>query len=187
MRALLLLLGVLAATASVTSASAAETRASSAGEIRFTARYEGQALEGVFRNFRVEMPVGSAAGEPLALRVSVMTGSADMNDVDVNAELKTPTFFDVASHPEAVFSSDTIEQMPDGGYTASGTITVKGVAHPLTVPFRLRATGAGRELSGEVSVSRLAWRIGLGEWAQTDLIADDVEVRFRIELPGATP
>jgi polyisoprenoid-binding protein YceI len=187
MKTLAILLLTLLATASASNASALDTVVSDAGEIRFTARYEGQPLDGVFPRFRVELQVERPGGEPRGLRVTVATGSADMNDREVNEELKTPTFFDASNWPEAVFSSETIKSDPDGTYSAVGTIEVKGATLPLTVPFRLDDTGRERELTGEVSVSRLAWGVGLGEWAQTDLIADEVVVRFRVEFPGATP
>ncbi|MEJ2384751.1 MAG: YceI family protein [Xanthomonadales bacterium] len=187
MRAIGALLMILAASAPLAGTASPESIVSEKGEVRFTARYEGQPLDGVFRRFRVEMPVEPATGEPGGLRVVIATGSADMNDADVNQELRTTIFFDADRFPDAVFTSDTISRAPDGTYSAAGAIEVKGATYPLSVPFRLRDTGGARELTGEVSVSRLAWRIGLGEWAQTDLIADEVVVRFRVEFTGASP
>jgi len=187
MSALRLLLLILFALAPSTGATATGTAVSETGEIRFVARYEALPLDGVFKRFRVEMTVDRATDEPRALRVVVATGSADMNDRDVNAELKTPAFFAAERFPEAVFSSPQIRREPDGSYVATGTLELKGASRPLTVPFRLSASTSGRELSGEVTVSRLDWNVGQGEWAATDRIAAAVEIRFRIEFAGEAP
>ena len=38
--------------------------------------------------------------------------------------------------------------------------------------------------SGEITIKRLAFGIGGGEWGDASLVADDVKVSFRLALSG---
>jgi hypothetical protein len=47
--------------------------------------------------------------------------------------------------------------------------------------------GANSTATGNFSIKRLAYRVGDGEWTDTSLLADDVQVRFKLVLTGLAP
>jgi polyisoprenoid-binding protein YceI len=42
----------------------------------------------------------------------------------------------------------------------------------------------GATASGSFAIKRLAFDIGSGEWADTSMVADEVQVRFKLQLAG---
>jgi len=51
------------------------------------------------------------------------------------------------------------------------------------VPFTARGDGGGLWLEGSVPLSRLAYQVGQGEWADTGTLPDPVLIRFKLYLP----
>lgn len=150
--------------------------------LEFIARYEDQELAGRFRRFSAELEQDTSTGLPIRLIVDVDTGSADMNDRDINDELKQDAWFDSISFPAARFESTAIRQIDAQRFVAEGQLTLKGVPQPVEVPFAWHEGSEGYSMSGELILSRLAWGIGSGEWADDGAIADDVRVSFEVSL-----
>ena len=150
-------------------------------ELAFSAWYEGEELSGAFGDFRVRVLLDESGSKPAFLEVEVRTGSADMNDREINEELSEPEWFDSASFPLAFFASSSIEPAA-AGYLASGELRLKGLARKLDLPLQWNRDGDRARLSGSIVLSRLGWRIGTGEWAGNASLADRVEVRYEVTL-----
>jgi polyisoprenoid-binding protein YceI len=153
-------------------------------ELRFSAWYEGEEIPGRFGRFSVRLGTGAADGEPISLTVEVRMSSADMNDGEVNQELAEPEWFGTAAHPAARFVSEDIVPA-DGGFLARGQLQIKDVERPLDVPFAWLPDGRKGSLTGAVELSRLAWRVGAGEWASDASLADRVRVSFDVDMQRA--
>lgn len=67
-------------------------------------------------------------------------------------------FFDAETHPTAVFDA-VINQGVDG-YEAVGTLTIKGNAVPLVMPFSLTIDGDTAEMRSALTLDRLTFGIG---------------------------
>jgi polyisoprenoid-binding protein YceI len=52
------------------------------------------------------------------------------------------------------------------------------------VPLTMTQTGAVTVATGVLPIKRLAFKIGDGEWADTSMVADDVQVKFKLSLSG---
>lgn len=153
-------------------------------ELGFSAWYEGEEIPGRFGRFSVRLTTGAAADEPLSLTVEVRTSSADMNDGEVNQELAEPDWFGTAAYPVARFFSEEIVPA-DGGYLARGQLRLKDVERSLDVPFAWRRDGDDGRLTGTVELSRLTWRVGVGEWASDASLAERVRVSFDVYMQRA--
>lgn len=151
------------------------------GELSFSAWYEGEAVTGRFRRFEVRVTMDESGRAPVALEVEVETGSADMNDREVNAELAEPEWFDVANFPAASFRSSDI-RLSGERYIATGVLRIKGIEHPLELPLAWDERGGTTLLTGQVNLSRHDWQIGTGEWSGDTALADRVEVRYDLKL-----
>lgn len=67
-------------------------------------------------------------------------------------------FFDAATHPTATFSG-AITPAGDG-FTATGPLTIKGNAQPITLPFTLKITDNTAVMQGALTLERLDFGIG---------------------------
>ena len=71
-----------------------------------------------------------------------------------------------------------------GKFDVAGKLTIKGVAQDVVVPVTLAASGANTTASGSFGIKRLTYKIGENDWADTSMVADPVEVRFKLTLSG---
>jgi polyisoprenoid-binding protein YceI len=54
----------------------------------------------------------------------------------------------------------------------------------VVVPVTLAQNGVTTTATGAFPIKRLAFRIGEKEWADTSMVADEVQVKFKIALTG---
>jgi polyisoprenoid-binding protein YceI len=52
------------------------------------------------------------------------------------------------------------------------------------VPLVMTQTGAITVATGVLPIKRLAFSIGDGDWADTSMVADEVQVKFKFSLSG---
>jgi len=153
--------------------------------LEFIATFEKTPAPGVFKEFDARLrfdPEKPAGG---SLDVTVRVTSADMNIADVNKEIRGKDWFDYAAFPQAEFRSTDLRRAQGNRYVARGTLSLKGVKQPVEVPFTWTASADGATMEGELTVKRGAFGIGAGEWAATDVIGADVQVKFKVKLRKA--
>src|SRR5713101_4403314 len=154
-------------------------------KLEFIATFEKTAAPGEFKEFdaRLRFDPDKPAGS--RLEVTVKVTSADMNVADVNKEIRGKDWFDYAAFPRAEFRSADLRRTEGNHYVARGTLSLKGVKQPVDVPFTWTASADGATMEGELTVKRGAFGIGTGEWAATDVIGADVQVKFKVKLRKA--
>lgn len=153
------------------------------GKIGFTATQSEVAVDGEFKKFAATVAFdpsqpGTGRVDLVIDLASVTTGSTDADDL-----LKGKDFFDVAHFPQARFTSTAIAAAAAGRFQARGEFALKGRRGELLVPFTARPEGAGLRIEGSVPVSRLAYQVGAGQWADTGTLADPVQIRFSLFVP----
>lgn len=153
-------------------------------EVKFTARQMGVPLEGHFKTFSAQVAFDPAKLATSKIRFTVDTGSATLGSRETDAELPKPTWFNVPKFPQAQFESSSIKALGDGKFDVAGTLTIKGNAQSVVVPVTLTQSGASTTAVGALPIKRLAFKIGENEWADTSMVADDVQVRFKLTLTG---
>ncbi|SHE32817.1 Polyisoprenoid-binding protein YceI [Lampropedia hyalina DSM 16112] len=153
-------------------------------EIRFTAKQLGVSVNGQFKKFAgdVQLDPQNLAGS--SVKITVDTGSATMNNAEADANLPQPVWFNVAQFPQATFQSSRIEQLEAGKYQASGKLTVKGVSTDVVVPVSLSQSNGLTIATGTLPIERLTYKIGDGEWSDTSMVANEVQVQFKLTLSG---
>ena len=66
----------------------------------------------------------------------------------------------------------------------AGKLAIKGTSQDITVPVAMAQAGATTTATGAFAIKRLAFKIGENEWADTSMVADDVQVKFKFALTG---
>ena len=153
-------------------------------EVKFTARQMGVPLEGHFKTFSAQVAFDPAKLATSKIRFTVDTGSATLGSRETDAELPKPTWFNVPKFPQAQFESSSIKALGGSKFDVAGTLTIKGNAQSVVVPVTLTQSGASTTAVGALPIKRLAFKIGENEWADTSMVADDVQVRFKLTLTG---
>ncbi|MEY4978001.1 MAG: hypothetical protein RLZZ352_271 [Pseudomonadota bacterium] len=152
-------------------------------EIAFVSRQMGVPVEGRFKRFSAQVAFDPAKLASSSVAFTVDTGSADISR-EANAELPKATWFNVAAFPQASFQSSSIKRISPSQFEVSGKLSIKGLSSAVVVPVTLAQSGNLTTATGSFAIKRLAFRIGEQEWADTSMVADEVQVKFKIALSG---
>ncbi|MBT9554316.1 MAG: YceI family protein [Hydrogenophaga sp.] len=152
-------------------------------EVAFTSRQMGVPVEGKFKTFSAQVAFDPTKLATSKIAFSVDTGSADISR-EANAELPKATWFNVAAFPKATFASSGIKRLDANKFEVTGKLSIKGVISDVVVPVTLAQNGATTTATGAFPIKRLTFRIGEKEWADTSMVADEVQVKFKIALTG---
>ena len=152
--------------------------------IQFTTKQMGVPLEGHFKKFGAQIAFDPAKLATSRIAFTVDTGSATLGSRETDAELPKPTWFNVPQFPQATFQSSSIKALGGGKFDVAGKLTIKGQSRDVTVPVTLTQSGATTTATGTLALKRLAYKIGENEWADTSMVADDVQVQFKLALTG---
>ena len=152
--------------------------------IDFSARQMGVPLQGHFKKFDAQLAFDPARLATSRIRFTVDTGSATMGARETDAELPKPVWFKVPQFLQAIFESSSIKALGGGKFDVAGKLTIKGTSVDVTVPVVLTQSGSTTTATGSLPLKRLAFKIGDGEWADTSMVADEVQVKFKLALTG---
>jgi polyisoprenoid-binding protein YceI len=153
-------------------------------EIRFQSRQMGVNVEGRFRKWKaniVFLPKDLGASKA---DLEIDLASVDLASDEAETELKRRSWFDTAAFPVAKFASRAIRDLGTDRYEIAGALTIKGVTRDAVVPVSVKKDAAGNSVAeGSFTLKRLDFKVGEGEWADPDTVANEVVVRVRMVLP----
>ena len=86
---------------------------------------------GKFMEFEIELDYDPDNPSASAVSATVNAASIDTGIEGRDGHLRTADFFDAENHPEITFVSDAVN-IADGRGTLSGTLSIRGNAHPVT-------------------------------------------------------
>ena len=152
--------------------------------VNFEAKQMGVPLKGHFKKFDAKINFDTAKPEASKIHFAVDTGSATMGAKETDAELPKADWFNVAKFPQATFDSTAVKALGGGKYQVDGTLTIKGNVQKLSLPVTLTQAGTTTTAVGTLPLKRLAFKIGDGDWADTSMVADEVNVQFKLALTG---
>lgn len=153
-------------------------------EIAFLTRQMGVPVDGKFRQFDAQ--VAFDPKQPAAAKISfkIDLGSAAIGTAETEAELLKPDWFDTAKFPQATFTSTSVKSIGAGKLEVAGTLSIKGRSLSVTVPVLLSQAASLTTATGSFTLKRLDFKIGDGDWKDISVVANEVQVRFKLALTG---
>ena len=156
-------------------------------EILFTTKQMGVPVEGRFGKFSAQITLDPKKPEGGSVAFSIDTGSARFGSPELDAEVPKPTWLNVAQFPQASFQSSAIKASGPGRFEVTGRLSIKGAVRDVVVPVQLLQTGSNSTANGSFTIKRLEFKVGEAEWADTSMLANDINVRFKLQLSGIAP
>lgn len=153
-------------------------------QIGFTTRQMGVPLEGHFKKFDAQVAFNPAALASSHITLKVDTASATLGAPESDAEMPKATWFNVSQFPQATFQSSRITALGGGKFEVAGKLSIKGTSRDVIAPVTVVQSGANTTASGTLTIQRLTYKIGENEWADTSMVANDVQVKFKLALTG---
>ena len=156
-------------------------------EISFVSKQMGVPVEGKFKLWMAQIAFDPKKPEAGKIGFTIQTGSASFGSAETDAEVPKAPWFNVATFPQASFQSSAIKALGGGKFEVRGALLIKGASQPVVVPVSVTQAGGASTASGSFVIKRLDFKIGDGEWADTSLVANDVQVKFKLALSGMAP
>ena len=157
-------------------------------QIAFVTKQMGVPMEGAFKKFDAQIAFDPKKPEGGSVALQIDTASAGFGVPMSDAELPKAPWFDAAKFPQASFQSSAIKALGDGKFEMAGKLTIKGTSKYLTVPVTIAPAGGNYAVAtGYFTIQRLDYKVGDGEWTDTSVVGNDVQVRFKLTLAGLGP
>jgi polyisoprenoid-binding protein YceI len=150
----------------------------------FTFEQAGAQSNGSFKQFATTFDYDEKNLAASKLSVKVQIGSLDTQDKDRDSTLASADMFDVQKYATATYTAGSLAK-GTSGVEAVGKLTIRNVTKDLRVPLTIKAAGAGLELSGTVTIKRLDYGVGQGEWKSTESVGDAVKLTYKVMLNKA--
>jgi polyisoprenoid-binding protein YceI len=179
MRAVALLL--LAAPAAATQWTVVPAQSS----LTFSADWNGEVVAGRFPKFAANIRFDPAKLAEARVDASIDLSAATTDDRTVNGSLPGSDWFDVKRNPQARLQLTSFAQTKPGHYVGKGTLSMRGAAVPVSLPFTLAIKGNAAVMTGETSLDRRAFRIGLESDPAASWVGFRVPVKVRITATRA--
>jgi polyisoprenoid-binding protein YceI len=151
--------------------------------IRFAFTQMNVAVEGKFRKFDANIAFDPARPEATKATFEVELGSIDVGTDEGTTAAKEKTWLNAAGFPKATFSASSVKALGGNKFEARGPLAIKGTSREIVATFTVNDAAGMRTVEGQFPMKRLQYKIGEGEWADTDTVADDILVKFRFVLP----
>ncbi len=149
-----------------------------AATVGFTAVQSGNLVVGEFTDVEVELSIDKQAPESSSLSATVMTGSVNSNDTQLDSTMVTRNWFGSKEFPHATFQSTGFEQTGDSNYLVTGELTIRDISNVVEFDLWLEE-GIG---SAEFPINRRDF--GIGDGGQDEFVEAEVMVRFTVRDSG---
>jgi polyisoprenoid-binding protein YceI len=156
-------------------------------EIAFITRQMGVPVEGKFGTFTATIALDPKKPETGQVAFTIDTGSARFGSAELDAEVPKATWLNVARFPQATFQSSSIKAAGKGQFEVTGKLGIKGSVREVVVPVQVIQAGANSTATGSFIIKRLEFKVGEAEWADTSLLVNDIQIRFKLALTGLGP
>lgn len=148
------------------------------------AKQIGVPMEGKFKKFDATVDFDPAKLATSSAKVEIDVSTFEIGDAETTKEVKGKDWFDAAKFPKAVFQSTSIKAGAAGKYDVAGKLTIKGKTVDVTIPATYKQDGGAQVFDGVLPIKRTVFNIGDGEWKDTSVVADDVQIKFHIVTPA---
>ena len=148
--------------------------------IAFVYKQMGVAVDGKFRKFSSQLSFDPAKPTAAKATFDVELASVDTGAPEGDDEVAGKPWFNTKAFPTAQFVSGPVKALGGNRYEVAGKLTIKGKTQDVVVPATFTAQGNTGVFDGAFTIRRADFSIGEGAWAKFDIVANDVQIKFRI-------
>lgn len=163
--------------------------------VGFSVRHFFTPVKGEFSDYTVNLTWDRA--NPAATKIStvIQVPSVSTGNEKRDGHIRTPDFFDAATHPTISFTSTSVRQISPERFVATGNLTIKGITKQVEMPVRLLGIqdipegmqamlGGAKQVASfeaELTIDRREFQVGTGSWGETAVVGADVNITIQVE------
>ncbi|MFT3850733.1 MAG: YceI family protein [Propionivibrio sp.] len=152
--------------------------------INFSFKQMNVGMDGHFKKFSTQLSFDPANAANAKVSLDVDLASIDTGTADGNAEVAGKPWFNTSAFPTAKFVSSSVKPLGGNRYEVAGQLTIKGKTQPVVAPTTVTAQGDQATFDGSFTIKRADFAIGEGEWADFSVVANEIQVKFKILASG---
>jgi len=156
----------------------------SKSEVTFVSKQMNVPVQGRFKKFTAQIAFDAKKLAASKADIEVELGSIDTGSADADAEVGKKAWFNTSAFPAARFTSTSVTQTGPDKFEARGKLSIKGIGQDVAAPFTVKRAGGTITYEGGFTLKRLQFKIGEGAWSDTETVADEVQVKFKIVTTG---
>ncbi|MBC7360503.1 MAG: YceI family protein [Desulfacinum sp.] len=159
--------------------------------LTFTIRHVLAKVAGTFDEIQGEVVFDPSHPEQAKMEVRIPVRSINTRVERRDAHLRSPDFFDTERYPWITFASHEVRSGKNvNEFLARGTLTIKNVSRSLDLPFIFLGVQTdpfdpNKEIAGfegHVTLDRLEFGVGNGEFFRKGLMGKEVDVAIYLEM-----
>lgn len=147
--------------------------------ITFSYKQMGVVMDGKFKKFQAQISLNTDKPAQAKGSIEIDLAGIDAGSSDADQEVVGKSWFNVAAYPKASFVLKSLKPAGTNQYEAIGQLTLKGQTRELVAPVKLSPQGV---LTGSFVLKRADYGIGEGMWAKFDVVANEITVKFNLNL-----
>lgn len=153
-------------------------------KVGFTAETLLFDVDGEFADYMIEVEGDPSKPDKAKVNVTINVASIDTDNNKRDGHLKSPDFFDAASHPTITFKSTSVRQK-GSQLIVKGNLTMRGKTKPVTIPFKVAKgkNGAGVDTTtykGKLTIDRTDFGVGTDSIAAKISLEDEVDLKLLV-------
>jgi polyisoprenoid-binding protein YceI len=148
--------------------------------ISFSYKQMNVPLDGKFKKFVAQIDFDPAKPEAAQAKFDIDLASIDTGSSDGDEEVAGKDWFNAKAFPTAKFVSTGVKSLGANRFEVQGKLTIKGKTLPVSAPFTFKPDAAVAMFDGSLTIKRLDYAIGEGEWADVSTVANEVQIKFHI-------
>lgn len=158
--------------------------------INFTINHFFTPVDGTFEDYDATVLFDPEDLEGSQLDVTIPVTSINTRNDRRDGHLQSEDFFNAERWPNISFVSNTIESRGNNEFVAIGELTIRDVTRDFELPFTLQGVMdhpmqdntvvAG--IVADAQLMRTDFGVGVGDWAATAVVGDEVNIRLNLEL-----
>lgn len=137
------------------------------GTLGITVRQMGSEVTGRFAEWTADITFDETVTSGVAGSVDVEIAITSLTLGSVTQQAMGPDYFASTEFPTARFTADLIAR--ETGYLAEGTLTLRGVEQPVSLPFELTLDDETARVEGSTELDRRSFQIGTGMTDESQL------------------
>ena len=146
----------------------------------FSGTQTGTAFTGSFTRWTAQIAYDPAHPAAAHIHIAIDTASAHTGDSQKDQAMPDSDWFDSAAFPAAVFDASGFTPLGGDKFTTAGTLTIRGTARKITLPFTLDVAGGTATAKGQISLTRTDYGVGQGAWTSGAYVGLPVDVTFTV-------
>ena len=154
--------------------------------LSFVGKQQGEKFTGALKDFDARIAYAPEQVSDTRIDVTVRMKALTTGNQERDTTLAGADWFDYQHFPTATFRASAFRAAP-GGATGDAELTIKGHAKHIPFPFTWKASDTGATLDARVTLDRLDFGLGSGEWTDESIVEHKVEVIVHLVLVRAGP